>query len=207
MTFRGPFLPKPFYYSVWEHRILSLSRVSSQLCSSSCSSPLLPLTSVRQTAAQQLHPALEMHFSTSPGLYHSCHWGYIAVPSCHMEILMGLRAGTCVLPLPSLASVGSWWHLQFDVCIAPGTWGTPQQGASNTQHRAQEMTKSSLVPQATGRGQHVSVGTRKVNAAVTCSNRMSNTEHAGTPQQPSLSAAVASKNPGDIRGELEMMQV
>lgn len=102
---------------------------------------------------------------------------------------------------------GNWWHLQFDVCIAPGTWGTPQQGPSNAQQRAQELTKSSLVPQATGRGQHVSAGTIKVNVSVTCSNRLTKPEGAGTSQQPSLSAAVASKNPGDIRKELEMKQV
>lgn len=63
------------------------------------------------------------------------------------------------------------------------------------------------MPSATGRGQHVSAGIIKVNVAVTCSNRLSNPEDTGIPQQPSLSAAVASKNPGDIRGELEMLQV
>lgn len=81
--------------------------------------------------------------------------------------------------------------------------------AGTFQHAAKRIRadKSSLVPQATGRGQHVSVGTVKVNVAVTCSNRLTNPENTGTPQQPSLSAAMASQNPGDIRRELEMTQV
>ena len=80
--------------------------------------------------------------------------------------------------------------------------------AGTFQHTAKskELAKSSLVPQAAGRGQPVSAGAIKANVAVTCSNRLTNPESTGR-SPAALSAAVAAKNPGTIRRELGKLQV
>lgn len=107
MTLRGPFQPKLFYYSVWEHHLEHLPKqgvqpaLQHQLFFSCATSGLSGTDSCPAP-----HPPLELHFPAPPGLYHSCPQGYTSVTSCHMEILMGLGTGTCVLPLPSLASAG-----------------------------------------------------------------------------------------------------
>lgn len=209
MTFRGPFQPKPFYYSVWEHHSEhppeqgEQSALQHQLFFSSAPSHLSETDNCLPTSPSlgAAFPSFPRPLPQLPPGIHCCN--FLSHGNPHGIGYCNLCASTS---LPGICG-GNWWHLQFDACIAPGTWGTPQQGPSNTQQRAQEVTKSNLVPQATGRGQHVSAGTVKVNVAITCSNRLSNPEDTGAPRQPSLSTVVASKSPGDIRGELEMLQV
>lgn len=103
----------------------------SQLCSTTCPSPLLPLVSASETGSSPApSPCLELHSPTLPGPYHP---EPIAVTSCHMETHLGSGTGaatrTCMLPwltpLPGTTGEQVAPHLQCNVCMALGTSNKP----------------------------------------------------------------------------------
>lgn len=103
----------------------------SQLCSTRCPSPLLPLVSASETGSSPApSPCLELHSPTLPGPYDQ---EPIAVTFCHMETHLGsgTRATTrtcmlpCLTPLPCTAGEPVAPHLQCNVCIALGTSSKP----------------------------------------------------------------------------------